>query len=144
LWRKAVRKLHIPNGPTEQPRTLFGGYYRGMIYPGFSNIPKNDGESSVCHAFGFGDYLRSTLAPSSAVQLCEIQLVKLLKNGLRVLQAGENKGQPRGGVVLSRKNSATAFRDRGACDGAGKENAFYCSRCDPDASRKASECDIKT
>ena len=55
-----------------------------MIYPGFSNVPKNDSESSVCHASGLGDYVRSTLATSSLVRLCEIQLVMTLLPGSRL------------------------------------------------------------
>ena len=68
-----------------------------MIYPGFSNVPKNDSESSVCHAFGSRRLYPLHAGPILPGRLCEIQLVKLLKNGFEYYRPEETRVKLEGG-----------------------------------------------
>ena len=78
-------------GRLHSPESLFGGHSEGMIYRGFSNVPKNDRESSVCHAFGSQRLYPPAYPMLPPVRLSEIQLVELLKSGLGYYRPKETR-----------------------------------------------------
>ena len=65
-----------------------------MIYPGSSNVPKNDSESSVCSCFRVSEAISApTLAPILPGAIVRDPAGGAAKEWLRILQGRRNKAQ---------------------------------------------------